>query len=328
MNKKIVLTGITGQIGSYLSESILDRGDIVYGIIRRSSVDTKSRIRHLLNFPNLFLNECDITDASGITKIIAEISPDIIINMAAQSHVHTSFSEPRTSMDITCCGVINILEAIRQINTKIKFIQASSSEMFGDTVICPQNEKTVFSPSSPYAIAKVAAHHFVQLYRKAYGLFASTAICFNNESPRRGENFVTRKITKYVANVYHWKLNKIDTFPCLELGNLDARRDWSHTKDVARGILKILEHDCADDFVLATGETRTIREFLDSAFKIIGINNWDTYVVQNPKFMRPAEVPLLLGDSTKAKTILGWKPEISFDNLVAEMVHNDIITGG
>ncbi len=355
--KKALIFGITGQDGSYLSELLLEKGYEVTGITRRVSVPTLERISHIL--PKIKIVEGDITDAFSVSNVIKEENPDEIYNLAAQSHVGTSFKQPSLTWDVTAGGVLNILEAIRYSGRKdaIKFYQASSSEMFGKNynlregladMIKYQDEKTPFAPQSPYAIAKLAAHHLVRNYRDSYGIFACSGILFNHESERRGEKFVTRKITKWIGELERWSqdaefggnsillpehtdmvriygkpLNKPE-FPKLRLGNLDEKRDWGHAEDYVRGMWEMVQHETPNDYVVATGETHSVREFLDIAFKRIGIDDWDDFVVIDPEFYRPAEVDYLLGIPAKAKRVFGWEPRISFDQLVERMVDYDV----
>ena len=328
---KAIIFGITGQDGSYLAELLLKKGYEVVGITRRVSVPTLNRITHIL--PKIKIIEGDITDAFSVSNVIKEEAPDEIYNLAAQSHVGTSFKQPSLTWDVTAGGVLNILEAIRYSGRKddIKFYQASSSEMFGKNynlreglaeMIKYQDEKTPFMPQSPYAIAKLAAHHLVRNYRDSYGIFACSGILFNHESERRGEKFVTRKITKWIGE---FVASGMDTeFPALRLGNLDAKRDWGHAEDYVRGMWEMLQHETPNDYVVATGETHSVREFLDIAFRHIGIDDWDHFVVIDPEFYRPAEVDYLLGIPAKAKRVLGWEPEISFQQLVERMVDSDV----
>ena len=328
---KAIIFGITGQDGSYLAELLLEKGYEVVGITRRVSVPTLNRITHIL--PKIKIIEGDITDAFSVSNVIKEEAPDEIYNLAAQSHVGTSFKQPSLTWDVTAGGVLNILEAIRYSGRKddIKFYQASSSEMFGKNynlreglaeMIKYQDEKTPFMPQSPYAIAKLAAHHLVRNYRDSYGIFACSGILFNHESERRGEKFVTRKITKWIGE---FVASGMDTeFPALRLGNLDAKRDWGHAEDYVRGMWEMVQHETPNDYVVATGETHSVREFLDIAFRHIGIDDWDDFVVIDPEFYRPAEVDYLLGIPAKAKRVLGWKPEISFQKLVERMVDSDV----
>jgi len=328
---KAIIFGITGQDGSYLAELLLKKGYEVVGITRRVSVPTLNRITHIL--PKIKIIEGDITDAFSVSNVIKEEDPDEIYNLAAQSHVGTSFKQPSLTWDVTAGGVLNILEAIRYSGKKdrIKFYQASSSEMFGKnynireglaSMIKYQDENTPFVPQSPYAIAKLAAHHLVRNYRDSYGIFACSGILFNHESERRGEKFVTRKITKWIGE---FVASGMDTeFPALRLGNLDAKRDWGHAEDYVRGMWEMLQHETPNDYVVATGETHSVREFLDIAFRHIGIDDWDNFVVIDPEFYRPAEVDYLLGIPAKAKRVLGWEPEISFQKLVERMVDSDV----
>jgi GDPmannose 4,6-dehydratase len=330
---KAIIFGITGQDGSYLAELLIEKGYEVVGITRRVSVPTLNRINHIL--PKIKIVEGDITDAFSVSNVIKEEEPDEIYNLAAQSHVGTSFKQPSLTWDVTAGGVLNILEAIRYSGRKdsIKFYQASSSEMFGKNynlregfaeMIKFQDEKTPFAPQSPYAIAKLAAHHLVRNYRDSYGIFACSGILFNHESERRGEKFVTRKITKWIGEFVASGMDK--EFPKLRLGNLDAKRDWGHAEDYVRGMWQMVQHKTPDDYVVATGETYSVREFLDIAFGYVGIDDWENLVVIDPEFYRPAEVDYLLGTPTKAKRVLGWEPHISFEKLVERMVDSDVET--
>ena len=345
---KAIIFGITGQDGSYLAELLLEKGYEVVGITRRVSVPTLIRVTHIL--PKIKIIEGDITDAFSVSNVIKEEAPDEIYNLAAQSHVGTSFKQPSLTWDVTAGGVLNILEAIRYSGRKddIKFYQASSSEMFGKNynlregfaeMIKYQDEKTPFMPQSPYAIAKLAAHHLVRNYRDSYGIFACSGILFNHESERRGEKFVTRKITKWIGEFVAWSreigainvsfgdsdiIFDAESFPKLRLGNLDAKRDWGHAEDYVRGMWQMVQHPTPNDYVVATGETYSVREFLDIAFKHIGIDDWEDFVVIDPEFYRPAEVDYLLGIPAKAKRVLGWEPEISFKNLAERMVDSDV----
>ena len=328
---KAIIFGITGQDGSYLAELFLEKGYEVVGITRRVSVPTLIRVTHIL--PKIKIIEGDITDAFSVSNVIKEEEPDEIYNLAAQSHVGTSFKQPSLTWDVTAGGVLNILEAIRYSGRKndIKFYQASSSEMFGKNynlregfaeMIKYQDEKTPFMPQSPYAIAKLAAHHLVRNYRDSYGIFACSGMLFNHESERRGEKFVTRKITKWIGEFVASGMDK--DFPALRLGNLDAKRDWGHAEDYVRGMWEMVQHETPNDYVVATGETHSVREFLDIAFRHIGIDDLDDFVVIDPEFYRPAEVDYLLGIPAKAKRVLGWEPEISFQQLVERMVDSDV----
>ena len=329
--KKAIIFGITGQDGSYLAELLLAKGYEVVGITRRVSVPTLDRINHILQ--KIKIIEGDITDAFSVSNVIKEEEPDEIYNLAAQSHVGTSFKQPSLTWDVTAGGVLNILEAIRYSGRKddIKFYQASSSEMFGKNynlreglaeMIKYQDEKTPFMPQSPYAIAKLAAHHLVRNYRDSYGIFACSGILFNHESERRGEKFVTRKITKWIGEFKKWAMDcgyvsasfdgddiccNDSRFPKLRLGNLDAKRDWGHAEDYVRAMWDMMQHTSPNDYVVATGETHSVREFLQIAFSHIGITDWEEYVVIDPEFYRPAEVDYLLGIPAKAKPDRDWE---------------------
>ena len=325
MKKKAFITGITGQDGSYLTELLLEKGYEVHGIVRRNSTVFRSRIEHLLaNYqnpedekPRLFLHYGDLGDGTNISRLLYKIQPDEIYNLAAQSHVRISFDIPVYTADVDALGVIRLLEAIRDSDIKAKFYQASSSEMFGKVAESPQNENTPFYPRSPYGCAKVFAHHQTINYRESYGLFACSGILFNHESPRRGENFVTRKITKGVAEIKKGLRDKII------LGNLDARRDWGYAKEYVEAMWLMLQQDEPDDYVIATGETHTVREFLEEAFKVAGLN-WEGHIGFDEKYLRPAEVDLLVGDPGKAKEKLGWEPKTKFKELVKLMVEADL----
>lgn len=321
--KTALVTGITGQDGSYLAEFLLDKDYRVVGLQRRSSSNNNQRISHFLHHPNLVIEEYDLTDPSGNNRIIQKYQPDEFYNLAAQSHVGTSFHQPSTTFEINSVGVINILESIRNFSPNTKFYQASTSEMFGRNYTMKENKKyqdenTTMLPQSPYGVAKLASYHMVQIYRSSYNLFGCSGILFNHESPRRGENFVTRKITKYLAN-----LIKNKTKEKLHLGNLDAYRDWGHAKDYVEAMYLMLQQDTADDYVVSTGETHSVREFLEIAFGHFNLN-YNDFVVIDPKFYRPAEVDYLLGDSSKAKNILGWNNKISFKALIEDMISSDL----
>lgn len=322
--KKALITGITGQDGSYLAELLLAKGYEVHGIVRRSSSFNTARIDHLFQDPHvenarLILHYGDMTDSGRLAQLCYEIRPDEIYNLAAQSHVRISFDMPEYSGDVDALGSIRLLEAVRQsgIGRDVRFYQASTSELFGKVEETPQRETTPFHPRSPYAVAKLYAYWAVKNYREAYGLFASNGILFNHESPRRGETFVTRKITLAAARI---KLGLQDK---LYLGNLDARRDWGFAGDFVEGMWRILQHDRPDDFVLATGETHTVREFLEAAFGRLGLD-WRDHVVHDQRYERPSEVDLLLGDASKARRELGWEPKVKFADLVAMMVDADL----
>ncbi len=324
MTKKALITGITGQDGSYLAELLLEKGYEVHGIVRRSSTFNTDRIEHIYIDPHdpsakLFLHYGDLTDGQNITNLVLDLQPDEIYNLGAQSHVRVSFDSPQYTVQVTGIGALNVLEAARQLNKSkmTKVYQASSSEMFGDVFESPQTEKTPFCPQSPYACAKVYAFHQTVNYRNAYDLFAVNGILFNHESPRRGETFVTRKITRAATRI------KLGLQEKLYLGNLDAKRDWGYAKDYVEGMWMMLQHDEPDDFVLATGETQTIREFLDYSFQHLDLD-WNDYVEIDPRYFRPTEVNLLLGDATKAKEKLGWVAKTSCKELAQIMVDHDM----
>ena len=327
MSRKALITGITGQDGSYLAELLLEKGYEVHGIIRRSSSFNTGRIMHvyrdLHEHPPLTLHYGDLSDASGLEKIINQTEPDEVYNLGAQSHVRVSFDTPIYTSDIVGIGALRLLEAIKNIGAArtVRFYQASSSEMYGLVQETPQSEKTPFYPRSPYACAKVYAHYQTLNYREAYGIHASNGILFNHESPRRGETFVTRKITRALAKIVAGKEKK------LYLGNLDAKRDWGFAKDYVEAMWMMLQQDKGDDFVIATGQTWSVRDFLDRAFAYVGLN-WQDFVEIDPRYFRPTEVDLLIGDATKAKQKLGWKPRTSFDELVRLMVTSDLAAEG
>ncbi|MEO1525434.1 MAG: GDP-mannose 4,6-dehydratase [Planctomycetota bacterium] len=323
-SKKALITGITGQDGSYLAELLLEKGYEVHGIVRRSSTFNTARIDHVYVDPhdeaaNIFLHYGDLTDGQSLTNLVLNIEPDEIYNLGAQSHVRVSFDAPVYTVQTTAVGALNVLEAARQLNQKksTKVYQASSSEMFGDVHETPQTETTPFRPQSPYACAKVYAFHQTVNYRHAYDLFACNGILFNHESPRRGETFVTRKITRAATRIKMGLQNK------LFLGNLDAKRDWGFAGDYVKGMWMMLQHDTPDDYVLATGETFTIRQFLDFTFQYLDLD-WQQYVETDPRYFRPTEVDLLLGDYSKAKQKLGWEPETSCKELAELMVDHDL----
>lgn len=319
--KKAFITGITGQDGSYLTELLLEKGYEVHGVVRRSSSLVRSRIDHLYadhKDKDLFLHYGDLSDGTNISRLLYTIQPDEIYNLAAQSHVRISFDIPVYTADVTGVGTVRLLEAIRDSGLKSKFYQASSSEMFGKVAEVPQTENTLLRPRSPYGCAKVYAHNIVVNYRESYGLFACSGILFNHESPRRGENFVTKKITQAAAEIKHGLRDK------LVLGNLDAKRDWGYAKEYVEAMWMMLQQDEPDDYVIATGETHTVQEFAEEAFKIVGLN-WKDYVKFDEKFLRPAEVDLLIGDYSKAKKKLGWEPKTKFKDLVKLMVDADLL---
>jgi GDPmannose 4,6-dehydratase len=315
MTKSALITGITGQDGSYLAELLLNKGYKVYGLVRRTSTANTSRIGHILD--KVCLIQGDVADQSSLIAAVRQSEPDEIYNLAAQSFVGSSWSQPLFTSDVTALGVTRLLEAIRVCGSNAKFYQASSSEMFGKAAESPQNERTPFHPRSPYGVSKLYGHWITVNYRESYGMFTCSGILFNHESPRRGIEFVTRKISNGVARIYHG----MDTE--LRLGNLDARRDWGFAGDYVEAMWLMLQQDTADDYVVATGETHTVREFCELAFEAAGLD-WEKYVKVDPKFLRPAEVELLLGDCAKAKKTLGWKPKVSFKELVRMMVEGDI----
>lgn len=322
--KKALISGITGQDGSYLAELLLEKGYEVHGIVRRSSSFNTQRIDHIYQDPHeqqprLFLHYGDLTDGQGITNLVLDVEPDEIYNLGAQSHVRVSFDAPAYTVNVVGIGALNVLEAARQLNKKkeSRVYQASSSEMFGDVIETPQTEKTPFQPQSPYACAKVYAFHQTVNYRHGYDMFAANGILFNHESPRRGETFVTRKITRAATRI------KLGLQEKLYLGNLDAKRDWGYAKDYVEGMWMMLQHDTPDDFVLATGETQTIRQFLDFTFESLDLD-WNKYVEIDPRYFRPTEVNLLLGDPSKAKKELGWEAKTSCKQLAELMVSHDL----
>jgi GDPmannose 4,6-dehydratase len=317
--KTAIITGVTGQDGSYLSELLLNKGYRVIGTMRRTVSDYENKtknIHEIINSKNFILEEADVTDSSSIYQLVSRYQPDEYYNLAAQSHVGTSFKTPVSTTEINLMGCVYALEAIRLQKPSCKFYQASTSEMFGDNAQCPQGLGTHFSPVSPYACAKLAAHHMVGTYRKSYDIFACSGILFNHESPRRGENFVTRKITKAASRI---KLGLQDE---LRLGNLSAQRDWGHAADYVKGMWLMLQHDIADDYVLATGKTNSVEEFLEYVFEYAGLDIKE-HVVIDPKFYRPCEVPKLWGDPSKANNILNWAPEYDFEKLAIEMYEED-----
>lgn len=335
MSKIALITGVTGQDGSYLSELLLSKNYEVHGIIRRHSTVCTERIEQVLNNKNFFLHYGDMSDSSNLANLIREIQPDEVYNLAAQSHVGTSFEVPEYTAEVTGVGTLKLLEAIRQNKIDAKFYQASTSELFGGLPeTAPQSEKTPFYPKSPYGAAKLYSYWITVNYRESYNIFACNGILFNHESPRRGEDFVTRKITVAIAKIMAGKQDKIS------LGNLNAKRDWGFAGDYVEGMWKILQQDKPEDFVLATGETHTVREFVEAAFNVVDIKiEWrgegidekgycaktgKLLVDVNPKFFRPAEVDLLLGNPAKAEKILGWQRKISFENLVKMMVESDM----
>jgi GDPmannose 4,6-dehydratase len=322
MTKRALITGITGQDGSFLTELLLEKGYEVYGIIRRSSSFNTDRIDHLYQDPHepgtrLRLVYGDLNDSSSLNTLIRQIQPDEIYNLGAQSHVRVSFDVPEYTGEVTGLGTVRLLEAIREAGISPKFYQASSSELYGKVVETPQKETTPFYPRSPYACAKAYAYWITVNYRESYQMFACNGILFNHESERRGETFVSRKITRAATRI------KLGLQQKLYMGNIDARRDWGHARDYVEAMWMMMQAEQPDDYVIATGETHSVREFLEEAFGYLGLD-WEKYVEIDPRYFRPAEVDLLLGDPTKAKTILGWEPKVSFKELVKIMVDSDM----
>ncbi|MFQ3627258.1 MAG: GDP-mannose 4,6-dehydratase [Cyanobacteriota bacterium] len=324
--KHALITGITGQDGSYLSELLLEKGYEVHGIIRRTSTFNTDRIDHIYEDPHnenarLFLHYGDLTDGTTLRRILEQVQPHEIYNLGAQSHVRVSFDAPEYTADAVGMGTLRLLEALRdyqqRTGNEVRFYQAGSSEMYGKVQAVPQSESTPFYPRSPYACAKVYAHWQTVNYRESYGLFACNGILFNHESPRRGETFVTRKITRAVARIVAGQQQK------LYMGNLDAKRDWGYAKDYVQAMWLMLQQEQPDDYVVATGETHEVREFLELAFGYVNLN-WQDYVEFDERYLRPAEVDLLIGDPSKAKAKLGWQPSVSFEQLVYLMVEADL----
>jgi GDPmannose 4,6-dehydratase len=320
--KRALITGITGQDGSYLADLLLGKGYEVHGIIRRASTFNTARIDHLYQDPHvngvrLFLHYGDLADSVHLVKLLYKLQPDEIYHLGAQSHVRVSFDIPEYTADVTGIGTIRILEAIREAGVKTRFYQASSSEMFGKVQEVPQTERTPFWPRSPYGVAKVFAYWATVNYRESYGLHASNGILFNHESPRRGETFVTRKISRSVARI------KCGLDNSLFLGNLEARRDWGYAPEYVQGMWLILQQDRPDDYIMATNETHSVREFVELAFERVGLD-WKEYVKHDDRYERPAEVDLLIGDASKAKKLLNWEPQVRFEELVRMMVDADL----
>jgi len=312
--KKVLITGITGQDGSYLADLLLEKGYEVYGMVRRSSVEKLDRIEHIRD--RIKFVQADLLDQLSIINIIKEIKPDEVYNLAAMSFVTTSWSQPVLTGEFTGIGVTRVLEAIRLIKKDIKFYQASSSEMFGKVKEVPQNENTPFHPRSPYGVAKVYGHYITINYRESYDIFAVSGILFNHESPRRGLEFVTKKVTHAVAKI------KLGLLEYLYLGNLDAKRDWGYAKDYVEAMWIMLQQDKPEDFVIATGENHSVKEWVQSSFACLDLD-WKKYVKIDEKLLRPAEVDFLIGDSTKTRNVLGWKPKVNFEELVRIMVEYD-----
>ena len=324
--KRALITGITGQDGSYLAELLLDKGYEVHGVIRRTSTFNTDRIDHIYVDPHqedakLFLHYGDLNDGTMLRRILEQVQPHEVYNLGAQSHVRVSFDSPEYTVDTVAMGALRLLEAIRdyqqRTSIEVRFYQAGSSEMYGKVQHVPQSEETPFYPRSPYSCAKVYAHWQTINYRESYDMFATNGILFNHESPRRGETFVTRKITRAIARIITGQQKT------LYLGNLDSKRDWGYAKDYVRAMWLMLQHDQPDDFVIATGETYSIRQFLDVAFQYVNLD-WNDFVAFDERYLRPAEVDLLIGDPSKAKRVLGWQPEVSFEELVKLMVDADL----
>ena len=314
MKRKAFITGITGQDGSYLAEILLERDYEVYGMVRRASTFNRSRIDHL--FGQIELVYGDLGDGSSLNQLMRTIRPDEVYNLGAQSHVRVSFDIPEYTADVVALGTLRLLDAIREGDLRCRFYQASSSEMFGKVEVSPQNEETPFHPRSPYAVGKVFGHWITRNYREAYGMYAVNGILFNHESPRRAESFVTRKITVSLGAILRGERNE------LRLGNLEAKRDWGFARDYMEGAWQMLQQDAPDDYVLATGEAHSVQEFLEEAFTYAGLD-WRDYVQTDPRYFRPAEVDLLMGDYAKAKATLGWEPKVRFQELVRMMVDAD-----
>jgi len=311
---RALITGITGQDGSYLADLLLEKGYEVYGMVRRSSVEKLDRIEHIRN--RVKFVQADLLDQLSIISAIRQADPDEVYNLAAMSFVPTSWSQPVLTGEFTAIGVTRMLEAIRLVNKNIKFYQASSSEMFGKVRQNPQNENTPFHPRSPYGVAKVYGHYITVNYRESYGIFAASGILFNHESPRRGLEFVTKKVTNAVAKI------KLGLAESLYLGNLDAKRDWGYAKDYVEAMWLMLQEDSPDDYVISTGESHSVKEWVQASFSCLDLD-WEKYVKMDEKLLRPAEVDLLIGDSTKARDKLGWKPQVNFEGLVKLMVEHD-----
>jgi GDPmannose 4,6-dehydratase len=316
VNKTALITGITGQDGSYLAELLLEKGYRVVGMTRRTSTEVHERIEHIVDAIEIVSG--DLLDQSSITVLLDQFRPDEIYNLAAQSFVPASWTQPVLTGEFTALGVTRVLEAIRQVNPKIRFYQASSSEMFGKVVETPQRETTPFYPRSPYGVAKVYGHWITVNYRESYDLFACSGICFNHESPRRGKEFVTRKISDGVARIKNGLAGE------LRLGNLDAQRDWGFAGDYVAAMWTMLQQGSPDDYVIATGRTHSVRDFVRIAFEAAGLGSYEPYVVVDPRYVRPAEVDLLIGDASKAAKELSWKPKVDFESLVTMMVRADL----
>ncbi len=317
--KKALVTGITGQDGSYLAELLLEKGYEVHGLVRRSSSFNTWRIDHVRD--QLVLHYGDLVDQNSLLRALEAVGPDEVYNLAAQSHVKVSFEMPEYTTDVTAIGVLRVLDAVRDLGLRTRVYQAGSSEMFGLVRETPQSERTPFHPRSPYAVSKVYGHWMSVNYRESYGMHVSNGILFNHESPRRGENFVTRKITMAVAAIKQGRAGE------LRLGNLDAKRDWGYAKDYVEAMWRMLQQDEPDDYVVATGETHSVREFCEQAFACVGLD-WKDFVKVDPKYFRPAEVDVLLGDASKAGRVLGWQPRVTFRELARLMVEADLEMAG
>jgi GDPmannose 4,6-dehydratase len=315
MGKRALITGITGQDGSYLADFLLEKGYDVFGMVRRSSMEKFDRIEHIKD--RIQIRQADLLDQFSLVKLIDEVRPDEVYNLAAMSFVPTSWNQPVLTAEFTAIGVTRVLEALRSVNPKIRFYQASSSEMFGKVREIPQSEKTPFYPRSPYGVAKVYGHWITVNYRESYDIFGVSGILFNHESPRRGLEFVTRKVTYNAARI------KLGLLQELKIGNLDAKRDWGYAGDYVRAMWLMLQQDQADDYVIATGETHSVRELVEIAFSYLDLDYKD-FVKVDERFIRPAEVDLLIGDASKARKVLGWKPEVSFKELIQMMVDADL----
>ncbi len=316
MTKKALITGVSGMDGSHLADLLLEKGYEVYGMERRSSIKNRVNTSHLER--KITFVDGDLSDQHSLLRIVKDINPHEVYNMAAQSFVGQSWQTPEYTSNVTGLGVLRVLEAIREADKGIKFYQASSSEMFGKMVENPSNENSPFYPRSPYGVAKLYGHWITKNYRESYGIYACSGILFNHESERRGIEFVTRKISDGVARIH------LGISDSITLGNLDAKRDWGYAPDYVEAIWLMMQQDQPDDYVVATGETKSIREFLDIAFNHVGIHSWEQHVKTDPKFVRPAEVDVLRGDYSKAKNKLGWEPKTSFEDLVKKMVDNDV----
>lgn len=324
---KAIVTGVTGQTGSYMSELLLNEGMEVYGFHRRNSQNVMQNLKNCINNKNFTLIEGDLTDFASVSGIVNNIQPDYIFNYAAQSHVHSSFEQPIFTMNVNTIGVLNLLESIRKFSPHTRMLQASSSEQFGNNYIIKngkkiQDESVQFKPRSPYSVSKTAAHELCYTYRESYGLFIVCSICFNHESPRRGEKFVTRKITKWISDNYNDLVNnRVNNR--LALGNLSARRDWGHASDYCKAMRLMIEQDDPEDFIICTNKTYSIEEFLDIAFNYVGVKNWKKYIYIDPKLYRPAEVDYLCGDNKKIREKLGWQPKYNLEKLISEMIDSD-----